>query len=120
MMALLAALDAAGVTLTLDAAGQLRARGPKGALTDPLRAALREHRDALVARLRRRAFDADAGPRYAALWARLLDAWDGSPPPPHPALEAAIDVGDPDAFAVELAAFAAVALAPRQKGMIAA
>ncbi|WP_437275954.1 amino acid adenylation domain-containing protein [Sorangium sp. So ce375] len=51
---LLDALGALGATLSVDDRGQIRCRAPRGAIAPELLAALREHKETLVARLSRR------------------------------------------------------------------
>ena len=61
-------------------------------------------------RLRRHLFDRYAVRRYAAVWKRLQCIYDGQAPPPHPALEQAIDTADWPAFSRELRAYEARSL----------
>lgn len=107
---LLDALEAAGVALALDEAGELVLRAPRGVLTPDIRAAIQERRDAivmLVQERRRGAFDATAAPRWRAAWERRRRM-------PHAALERAIDMADPAAFEREISIYEATA--PRAIG----
>lgn len=102
-------LEGEGVVFTLDSAGELVIRSPRGLLTPDLRAAIQVFKPAIVAIVqgRRRVFDGAAGPRWRQAWERARAM-------PHVALEAAIDASDLAAFDRELAVYVA-ATAPVER-----